>query len=78
MQPSDITEPHEAHIDKARAVFRAVGFSLAAMQYPRPHEALLALKRFNGVADDWPTPFAWGFFPNAYCRDLWLQHGRLA
>jgi len=70
-------EPHDAHVRRANKVFRDCGFTLAAMQYPRPPEALVALKRFNGLADDAKVPFAWGYHPNARCRDLWRDHGRL-
>lgn len=42
-----------------------------ATQYPRPPIALIALKRFNGLADDAPVPPAWGYFPNAWMRDNW-------
>lgn len=71
-------EPHDAHVILARATFRTVGFDLLAMQFPRPPAALTALKAFNGMPDDWQAPFAWGFHPNAYCRDFWIKHGRLA
>lgn len=69
--------PHDAHVAAATAVFRKAGFTLAAMEFPRPVAALLALKRFNGLADDAKVPFAWHYHPNAYCRDFWLAHGRL-
>lgn len=67
----DPAEPYDAHVSAARKVFRDCGFTLAAMQYPRPPEALLALKRFNGLRDDTKVPFGWGYFPNAWCRDNW-------
>jgi hypothetical protein len=69
--------PHDAHVTAANKVFRDCGFTLAAMQYPRPHDALIALKRFNGLADDAPVSFAWGYHPNAYCRDRWAAKGVL-
>jgi hypothetical protein len=62
----------DAHVVHATKLFRDVGFTLAAMQYPRPAAALVALKRFNGVADDWAEPVGWRYFPNAWCRDQWL------
>ena len=69
--------PHDAHVVAATKLFRTCGFTLAAMEFPRPLGALVALKRFNGLADDAPAPFAWGFHPNAWCRDRWLATGRL-
>ncbi|GFM29286.1 uncharacterized protein PY1_contig-07-212 [Novosphingobium sp. PY1] len=70
-------EPHDAHVTLAHETFRAAGFSIAAMQYKRPHEALAALKRFNGLPDDAKVPFAWNFHPNSWCRDRWIDTGRL-
>lgn len=67
-------EDHDAHVVQAREVFRSCGFTLAAMQYPRPPEALAGLKRFNRVPEDWEHPFAWGYFPNAYMRDNWRKY----
>ena len=61
----------DAHVQAASAVFRSCGFTLAAMQYKRPADALEALRRFNGVPAGVKTPFAWGYFPNAYMRDNW-------
>ena len=72
-----MTEQHDAHVAQANKVFRDCGFTLAAMQFPRPLEALTALKRFNGLADDAKVPFAWGYHPNKWCRDRWLETGRL-
>lgn len=69
--------PHDVHVVKARKVFRDCGFEIGAMCYPRPPEALIALKRFNGLADDATVPPAWGYHPNAWCRDRWLETGRL-
>lgn len=60
-------EPHEAHILKAHDTFRKAGFTLAAMQWKRTPEQLNMLRRFNGLPDDAPVPFAWGYFPNAWC-----------
>jgi hypothetical protein len=65
--------PHDQHVVDATKVFRNSGFSLAAMQFPRPPEALIALKRFNGLADDAKTPPAWSYFPNAWFRDNWRK-----
>lgn len=71
-------QPHDAHVVAANKAFRDCGFTLAAMQYPRPAAALVALKRFNGLADGAKVPFAWGYHPNAWCRDTWLAKGALA
>lgn len=71
-------EPHDAHVVLAKKLFRDCGFTIEAMRYKRPLGALIALKRFNRVPDDWKHPIAWEYHPNAYCRDFWLQHGRLA
>lgn len=70
--------PQDAHVVLANKVFRDCGFTIAAMQFPRPPEALIALKRFNGLADDAKVPFAWGYHPNQYCSDFWSAHCRLA
>lgn len=67
-------EPHDSHIQLAHRTFRDCGFTLAAMQYKRPPEALAALKRFNGLAATAKVPFAWGYFPNAYMRDNWRRY----
>lgn len=64
--PDHRPEPHDAHVEAATAVFRASGFTLAAMQLKRSPEALLALKRLNGVPDDMKVPFAWKYHPNAW------------
>jgi hypothetical protein len=69
-----VPEPHDAHVTAAHKVFRDCGFTLAAMQFPRPPEALSGLKHFNRVADDWKHPFAWNYFPNAYMRDNWRKY----
>lgn len=71
-------EPHDAHVVEANRVFRDCGFSLAAMQYPRPAAALEALRAFNRVPDGWQHPFAWGYFPNSWCRDNWQTINRSA
>ena len=71
---SEGKDPHHSHIDLANKVFRDCGFSIAAMQYPRSPEALVGLKRFNGLKDDVKTPFAWGYFPNSYVRDNWAKY----
>jgi hypothetical protein len=64
----------DAHVCAARKLFRDCGFTLAAMQFPRPAEALTALKRFNGLPDDAKVPPAWHYFPNAHMRDNWRQY----
>ena len=64
-------EPHDAHVEQAVKVFRDCGFTIAAMQFKRPPEALAALRRFNRVPDGWKHPFGWGYFPNASMRDNW-------
>ena len=68
---------YDAHVTLASKTFRDCGFSLAAMQYPRPPVALAALKAFNGLPDSAKVPFAWGYHPNAWCRDRWLETGKL-
>lgn len=68
------SEAFDAHIQVANKMFRSAGFTLAAMQYPRPPKALAGLKRFNGVPDDMPVPLAWHYFPNAYMRDNWSRY----
>lgn len=70
--------PHDAHVQAAHKTFRDCGFTLAAMQLKRPPEALIALKRFNGLPDDAPVPFAWNYHPNAYCAAFWRDNGRIA
>lgn len=70
-------EPLDAHVREATRVFRAAGFTLAAMQFPRPTEALVALKRFNGLNADAPVPFAWNYHPNEWCARRWAETGRL-
>jgi hypothetical protein len=60
-------EPHDAHVATAHGIFRAAGFTLAAMQFPRSERDLQRLKRFNGVADDAPVPPAWHYHPNEWC-----------
>lgn len=69
--------PHDAHIILANKVFRDCGFTLSAMQFRRPLEALIALKRFNGLPDDTKVPFAWNYHPNAWCAKRWKETGRL-
>lgn len=66
-------EPHDAHVVLATRIFRKAGVSLLAMQFPRPPEALEALKRFNGVADHFVPPIPWHYFPNQWCRDNWKE-----
>lgn len=50
--------------------FRAIGFTIAAAQFPRTPESLFWLIRFNG-ADPyrWTPPGAWWFSPNAWMLD---------
>lgn len=74
----DTKEPHDAHVLAAQKLFRDCGFTLAAMQYKRPAGALIALKRFNGLPDDAPVPFAWNFHPNKWCAETWAKTGRLS
>lgn len=64
-------DPHDAHVVAASRLFRAAGVTLAAMQYPRPPEALAALRRANGAPDHVVEPLPWRYFPNAWCRDQW-------
>ena len=71
-------EPHDAHVRQASKLFRDCGYTLAAMRYPAPPEAVIALKRFNGLADAAPVPVAWTYHPNAWLRDRWLEAGKLA
>jgi hypothetical protein len=73
-----IALPHDAHVVAAHSLFRASGFTIAAMQFPRSADALLALKRFNGLPDDAPAPFPWHFHPNVWCARRWAETGRLA
>lgn len=54
--------------------FRAAGFTAAAAAFPRPPEAIEALRRFNGVPADVPNPKAWEFFPNEHMRDNWQRY----
>ncbi|NVD45549.1 hypothetical protein [Qipengyuania atrilutea] len=70
----DEPAPHDAHVQAATKLFRDCGFTLHAMQFPRSPEALVGLKRFNGLADDAKVPFAWGYHPNAYMRDNWQRY----
>jgi hypothetical protein len=74
----EVEPRHDAHVAVADKVFRDCGFTLAAMRDPRSPEALVALKRFNGLADDAKVPPGWHYHPNAYCRDHWVRTGRLA
>lgn len=70
-------EPHDAHVVLANKLFRDVGFTISAMQFKRPPEALAALRAFNRVPDTWKHPFPWNYHPNEWCRDRWLQTRRL-
>lgn len=67
-------EPHDAHVEAAKALFRASGFTLAAMQHKRCPEAIAGLKRFNGLPEGAKVPFAWGYFPNEHMRDNWRKY----
>ena len=69
-----MTEQHNAHVLEANKIFRDCGFTLAAMQYKRPPEALDGLKRFNRLTPETKVPFAFGYFPNAYFRDNWRAY----
>lgn len=71
-----LTEEPRAHVDAAHKAFRDCGFTLAAMQFKRPSDALIGLKQFNGLPADAKVPFAWGYFPNAYFRDNWQRYYR--
>lgn len=74
----DIDPPqHDAHVQAARAIFRKAGFDLGAMRFKRSPEALLALKRFNGLPDDAAVPFAWNYHPNEWCARQWEATGKL-
>ncbi|MCR4297228.1 MAG: hypothetical protein NUV75_00535 [Gallionella sp.] len=70
-------EQHDAHVQLAHKAFRDCGFTIAAMQYPRPPEALNALKAFNGLPPDAAVPFAWGYHPNEWCAKKWATTGKL-
>lgn len=61
----------DAHVKQAERLFRDAGFTLHAMRFKRPPEALAGLRKFNNVPDDWVHPFAWNYFPNKYMRDNW-------
>lgn len=70
----DASDPHDAHVELARQTFRECGFTLSAMQYKRPPEALAGLRKYNRVPDNWRNPFAWGYFANAHMRDNWKRY----
>lgn len=65
---------HDAHVVTATKIFRDCGFTLGAMQHPKPPEAIEALRRFNGVPSGVPHPVAWDYFPNQYFRDNWQRY----
>jgi hypothetical protein len=67
-------QSHDAHVQAAHKVFRDCGFTIAAMQYPRSAEALLGLKRFNGLRDDAKVPHAWHYHPNAHMAANWRSY----
>lgn len=67
-------EPYDAHVAQAVKVFRDCGFTLAAMEFKRPPDALAGLKRFNGVPEQMESPLAWNYFPNRYMRDNWRRY----
>ncbi len=60
-----------SELKATEADFRKAGMTADAINYPRPPKAVIALKRFNGLADDAPVPPAWHYFPNAWMRDNW-------
>lgn len=68
---------HDAHVHAARKVFRDCGFDIGAMRYKRSTDALIALKRFNGLPDDASVPFAWHFHPNEWCARRWAETGEI-
>jgi hypothetical protein len=74
---SDEPNYHDAHVRLAHKIFRDCGFTLAAMRYPRPPGALVALKIFNGLPSDAPVPFAWRYHPNEWCARRWRETGAL-
>ena len=73
----DLPEPHDAHVVHATKLFRDCGFTLAAMQYPRPPAALAALRAFNRVPDGWQHPISWNYHPNEWCARRWAEKGML-
>ena len=73
----DKPTPNDAHVVHATKLFRDCGFTIAAMQYKRPPEALTALKQFNGLPDDYNAPVAWNYHPNEWCARRWAETGRL-
>lgn len=70
-------EPHDAHVQAASKEFRDCGFTLAAMEFKRPPEALQALRDYNRAPADWKHPFAWNYHPNEWCAHRWAETGRL-
>lgn len=64
-----LSEPHDAHVQLAHRLMRDVGFTLAALQYPRSPRALAELRRRNGMPDHIVEPVGWRYWPNAWCRD---------
>jgi hypothetical protein len=77
MHTVESLEPHDAHVLAAHKTFRDCGFTIAAMQYKRPPEALAALRAFNKVPDNWQHPIAWEYHPNEWCARRWAETGRL-
>lgn len=67
-------EPHDSHVQLAHKTFRDVGFTLAAMEFPRSPEALAAMLAYNRVPPNFTYPFGWGFHPNAWSRDHWQDY----
>ena len=65
---------HDAHVQLAHKLFRDVGFTIEAMQFPRSPEALDALRKLNNVPAGWVEPVGWRYHPNAWSRDNWKTH----
>ena len=56
------------------ACFRAAGFTVKALQYPRSEAALRALCAFNGLdLDRHNIPRAWAYYPNEGMREFWAK-----
>ena len=47
---------------------RDAGFTPAARNYPLSPEAVVWLRKFNGLPEHVPMPAAWHFAPNAYMQ----------
>jgi hypothetical protein len=57
------------HIVQTHDMFRAAGFTLAAIQYPLSEAAVAWLLKFNGAPDGWKSPHAWRYAPNQTMRE---------